>query len=210
MKILHLFYDLLNLYGEYGNLCVLERGLKEKGTEVTVDKLSIGDEFDFSQYDFIYIGSGTERNQKVALEYLMPYKEAISEALSNGKIILATGNAFEMFGKSITDCNKKEYQALGLFDFYTEESDKRTVTDAKSKCKFCEDTLIGFINKASEIKGIKNPFCEMLEGAGNTADDKNEGIHEGNFYGTHLIGPVLVRNPALLTFFVKLLSDNKQ
>lgn len=209
MKILHLFYDLLNLYGEYGNLCVLERGLKEKGIEVTVDKLSIGDELDFSQYDLIYIGSGTERNQKVSLQYLMPYKKALSEALDSGKIILATGNAFEMFGKTITDCNKKEYEALGLFDFYTEESDQRTVTDAKSKCKFCEDTLIGFINKASEIKGIKNSFCEMLDGAGNTADDKNEGIHEGNFYGTHLIGPVLVRNPALLQHFVELLSEKQ-
>ncbi len=209
MKILHLFYDLLNLYGEYGNLCVLERGLKEKGIEVTVDKLSIGDEFDFSQYDLIYIGSGTERNQKVALEYLIPYKKALSEALDSGKIILATGNAFEMFGKTITDCNKKEYEALGLFDFYTEESDQRTVTDAKSKCKFCEDTLIGFINKASEIKGIKNSFCDMLEGCGNTSDDKNEGIHEGNFYGTHLIGPLLVRNPALLQHFVELLSEKQ-
>ncbi len=206
MKILHLFYDLLNLYGEYGNLCVLERGISEKGIEVTVDKLSIGDEFDFSQYDLIYIGSGTERNQKVALQYLMPYKEALSEALNSGITILATGNAFEMFGKTITDCDKKEYQALHIFDFYTEESDKRTVTDAKSKCRFCEDTLIGFINKASDIKGIKNPFCEMLEGAGNTADDKNEGIQEGNFYGTHFIGPVLVRNPALLRYFVEMLS----
>ncbi|MBE6880172.1 MAG: glutamine amidotransferase [Ruminococcaceae bacterium] len=209
MKILHLFYDLLNLYGEYGNLCVLERGLKEKGIEVTVDKLSIGEEFDFSQYDLIYIGSGTERNQKVALQYLMPYKKALSKALDSGKTVLATGNSFEMFGKTITDCNKKEYEALGLFDFYTEESDQRTVTDAKSKCKFCEDTLIGFINKASEIKGIKNPFCEMLEGCGNTADDKNEGIQEGNFYGTHLIGPVLVRNPALLQHFVELLSEKQ-
>lgn len=206
MKILHLFYDLLNLYGEYGNLCVLERGLSEKGIEVAIDKLSIGDEFDFSQYDLIYIGSGTERNQKVALQYLMSYKEAIAEALNNGTVILATGNAFEMFGKTITDCDKKEYQALHIFDFYTEESDKRTVTDAKSRCPFCEDTLIGFINKASEIKGIKNPFCEMLEGAGNTADDKNEGIQETNFYGTHLIGPVLVRNPALLQYFVEMLS----
>ena len=68
MKILHLFYDLLNLYGEYGNLCVLERGLKEKGTEVTVDKLSIGDEIDFSQcaevlavncnFNYVEIGQG--------------------------------------------------------------------------------------------------------------------------------------------------------
>ena len=207
MKILHLFYDLLNLYGEYGNLCVLERGLAEKGAEVTKDLLSIGDEIDFSKYDFIYIGSGTEKNQKVALNYLLGYKDDIRKAIENGTVFLATGNSFEMFGNKITDCNKNEYTALEIFNFYTEESDQRTVTDAKSKCSLCEKELIGFINKASDIKGIKNPFCEMLEGCGNTPDDKAEGILEGKFYGTHLIGPVLVRNPELCEYFVRLLSE---
>ena len=56
MKILHLYYDLMNLYGEYGNVVVLAKHLEDQGEEVIVDKKTIGDQIDFTQYDFIYCG----------------------------------------------------------------------------------------------------------------------------------------------------------
>ena len=69
MKILHLFDDLMNLYGEYANTLALQRAVSEKGRAAEIERRSVGDELSFSEYDFIYIGSGTEKNQKVALEY---------------------------------------------------------------------------------------------------------------------------------------------
>ena len=74
MKILHLFHNLMNLYGEYANTLALKRELENRGVSVTLEKQSVGDKIDFSDADFIYIGSGTEKNQKVALEALKPFK----------------------------------------------------------------------------------------------------------------------------------------
>ena len=204
MKILHLFHDLMNLYGDYANVLALERALTGKGAETEIIRRSVGDNLYFSEFDFIYIGSGTERSQKAALEYLRDYADAFKGAADSGALILATGNSFEMFGRKITDRDKKVHNGLGLFDFITEEGSERIVTD--SVVEFEGHELIGFVNKSSGIYGIKEPLFTVKKGAGNSPKDAAaEGIHIGNFYGTHIIGPLLIRNPSVAEYFAELL-----
>ncbi|MCH5324555.1 MAG: glutamine amidotransferase [Eubacterium sp.] len=198
MRLLHLLYDFCNLYGDYGNILAMQRTLFCKD----IDRISAQDmsgEIDFTQYDFIYIGSATEKNQHIALELLRPHTDALAAALEGGTIMLATGNSFEMFGKSITDSDGVTYQGLGMFDFYTKETDERIVTDQKAQ--FNDIQVIGFVNKCSLIYGIDSPMFTVSEGVGNNEEDKGEGIIKGNFYGTHLIGPLLIRNEKLAAYF---------
>lgn len=207
MKILHLFHDLMNLYGEYANTLALQRAVSEKGRAAEIERLSIGDKLSFSEYDLIYIGSGTEKNQKVALEYLRPYADEIKSALADGKLLLATGNSFEMFGESIADRYGKEYGGLRLFDFTVTESAKRIVEDIVAD--FEQQRVIGFINKSSEAEGIKNPLFVIKQGVGNGEGSPNvEGIREGGFYGTHIIGPLLIRNKCMADYFAEQLTQN--
>lgn len=208
MKILHLFHDLMNLYGDYANVLALERALTEKGAKPETVRRSVGDNLYFSEFDFIYIGSGTERSQKAALDYLRGYSDAFESAAKSGAVILATGNSFEMFGRRITDRDKNEYKGLELFDFVTEEGTERIVTD--SAVKFEGRGLIGFVNKASNIYGIREPLFTVEQGAGNNYKDSvSEGIHVGNFFGTHIIGPLLIRNPFMAEYFAELLLSRE-
>ena len=57
MKILHLYYDIMNLYGDYGNVSVLERVLNQSGADCEIVKKSLGDSFDFNDCDFVFMGS---------------------------------------------------------------------------------------------------------------------------------------------------------
>ena len=206
MKILHLFPDLMNLYGEYANTLALQKSLSEKGRAAEIEKLSIDDTFDFSDCDLIYIGSGTEKNQKVALEYLRPYTEQLKAALDGGKLILATGNSFEMFGGKITDRNGKEHEGLKLFGFTVTEGTERIVEDVSAE--FEENKVIGFINKASKIEGVEKPFFVIKQGTGNSGSTPNvEGIRQGGFYGTHIIGPLLMRNKCMADYFAQQLIE---
>ena len=206
MKILHLFHDLMNLYGEYANTLALQKALTEKGRAAEIEKLSIDDTFDFSDFDLIYIGSGTEKNQKVALEYLRPYAEQLKTALDGGKLILATGNSFEMFGEKIIDRNGKDHEGLKLFGFTVTEGAERIVEDVSAE--FEENKVIGFINKASKIEGVESPFFVIKQGVGNSDSSPNvEGIRQGGFYGTHIIGPLLMRNKCMADYFAEQLID---
>ena len=70
-KLLHLYDDVMNLYGEYANVAVLARYLRDLGFQVQVETLSLYETKDISGYDFYYMGSGTERKQKLAMTQLM-------------------------------------------------------------------------------------------------------------------------------------------
>ncbi len=198
MKILHLYHDMMNLYGEYANLLILERCLRELGHEVQIHTLSMGETKDISGYDLYFMGAGTERKQKLALEALRPYGEALQKAQAEGKVFLFTGNSFELLGKSIKDANGKVYTCLGIFPYETEEGDRRIVGDALGSCPLFADPIVGFMNKCSKTTGVKIPLFTLKMGFGNEAKCGGEGVYEGNFFGTHLTGPVLMKNPAML------------
>ncbi len=210
IRILHLYHDLLNLYGEYGNVSAVERYLKNQGVDVKVDKLSLYDHVDFSSYDFIYLGSGTEEKQLKALDDLKNNKSDIVSAYENGTVILATGNSFEIFGKSITSPDGTKTDGLSWFDMETTVTDKqRTLTDEVCTAEFLTSQCVGFINKASETKSHEKPMFSVDFGAGNSKQIKEEGIVKGNFYGTHLTGPCLIKNPHLLVYFASLIAKKK-
>ena len=229
IKILHLYHDLMNLYGEYGNIAVLCRYLKDAGIETQLDKMSVGDSFNISDYDFVYCGAGTERNQKVALADLLLHKDELKQYADNNKVALFTGNSLEMLGKNIYDRNGDSFDALGFADFCTYQggasydsyiksnpndnelikNDTRITGDVIFKADFMEKKLVGFVNKCGFIKGNFNPLFEVVYGIGNSRTDKSDGVRINNILGTYLTGPVLVKNPDMLDYVVSLITDGK-
>ncbi len=206
MKILHLYYDIMNLYGEYANISAVERILEKSGIDVQTDKLSLADNANFADYDFIYIGSGTENNQKLVLADFVKYKEQLQNYIDSGKPVLMTGNSFEMLGKSITDCNGKVYDGLGMFDFtVTEQNKKRVTGDIIYTTNLINKPVVGFVNKCSELTGIENTLFSVEMGLANNSDSKKEGLIYKNLFGTHVTGPILIKNPALLECISKLI-----
>lgn len=206
MKLLHLYHDIMNLYGDYANILAMQRILEKSGEEVTVDRLSLGDEVVLSDYDFIFIGSGTEKNQKTVLTDLANYKDQLKAYIASDKPLLMTGNSFEMLGKSITDGVGQSHDGLALYDFnVTEERSKRYTNDIICTADFLDEPLVGFINKSSMINGIKAPLFKITFGIGNNDAEAVEGITEHHFYGTHITGPILEKNPHFLTYMARLI-----
>ena len=205
MKILHLYHDIMNLYGEYANVAALKRMLEKNDVICEIDKLSVNDELQFMDYDFIYVGSGTENNQKYILEHLKNYKEDLKAYMEAGKFLLMTGNSFEIMGKELKSAKGKVYTGLQLFDFSVTEQEKtRDTADAIFIQENKERALVGFVNKCSTIHGIDTPLFQVKMGLGNEKSGQSEGIRYKNFYGTHLTGPILIKNPY---FLMELASD---
>ena len=70
-KIAYLYYDLMNLYGENGNIRYLEKKLKEQDIDLQIELLSIPDKIDYKKYDFYYIGAGSEKNEIIVLKDML-------------------------------------------------------------------------------------------------------------------------------------------
>jgi len=208
-RILHMYYDLMSLYGDWANVEVLALELRSRGVEAVIDKMSVGDGVDVEAYSFVYIGSGTERSLVACLSDIMRFREPLLGGIDNGLHVLATGNSHEIFGRTVMDSKGVCHEALGLLDFETVQGAGRVAGDCVCKASFLDDKLIGFINRASQGQegNVQRPFENEL---GPGADDKSEseGIQYKNLLGTYLTGPVLVRNPPLMRYFAdKLIGD---
>lgn len=204
MKILHLYYDIMNLYGDYGNVSVLERIITQSKTDCEVVKKSLGDSVDFNDYDFVFIGSGTEKNQKLVLGDFKRLSDGFKEYVEADKPALLTGNSFEMLGKSITDCDGTQHSGLGMFDFtVTEQNKTRMTADAIFTCDFLDRPLVGFVNKCSQIEGITDHAFTVRRGLADNDSCKTEGLKYKNLIGTHLTGPVVVKNPHFAEYLAK-------
>jgi len=202
IRLFHLYSDRMDLYGEYANIKMLTRAIEKAGYPVKIEKRGIVDVLDFSSADMIYIGSGTEAKAKTGLAHLVKNKSAFLSAYKAGTPILLTGNAMEFAGRSVTDAAGKTYEALGLAPFLTKEGDKRLVNDEIVTLK--GEKLVGFINKSSQITGNDRPLFEVSFGLGDADGSKGEGWHGENLFATHLIGPLLVKNPGFLYDFASL------
>lgn len=207
MKLLHLYPDLMNLYGDNGNLRALERRLADQGEEVGIDRLDPGQVPDFNGYDFIYMGPGTERSQKAALGLLRPHAEALKAAMERGVHGLLIGNASSMLGKEVVDGTGKVWPGLGLLDFAAKETRERYTGDAIVRHPSLDRPLVGFLNKCESWEGHVGPLFQTVMGQGDFPGGSGEGFLAHNFLGTHLIGPVLVKNPHFHNWLLKRLLD---
>lgn len=207
ITILHLYPDVMSLYGEYANIAVLRRHLEKLGATVTVRQLLCDDEPRFEDADLIYMGAGTERTQKYVLTLLAGQGPALRAAVDAGALVFFTGSAMETLGQSVTDAAGTVHPALGLADFVTEETDRRSPVDVIAQTDLIGTPVVGFMNKCSLTHGVSSPlFPRLLLGFGNDAELGPEGYAGGSVFATHITGPVLVKNPALLDWSIRRLA----
>lgn len=202
IKIAHLYYDLMNYYGEQGNVLALKTAIEYAGFKVNVKTLSVDDEIDFEKYDIFYMGMGTKRNQEIVRKDILKYKDKIENVIDK-KMFIMTGNSYELFGKKIDD--KK---CLGVFNFESRTTD-RIVGEQVFKSDIIKETIIGFQNRFSS-NNIKDDYLfKVIKGTGNDSESKVEGIHKNNFFGTYLLGPILIRNPYFKDALLKYIGIDK-
>ena len=215
IKILYLYPDMLELYGDYGNIQVLKYRLESRGYSAIIDKYSIGDTApNFSDYDIVFAGGGADNEQSILAEDLIKYKCNIKEAIQNGVFFLLICGAYQLFGKYYKGVDGNIIPGLEIFDYYTEAN-----PDRKKRCignivietslNDFNTKIIGFENHGGQTFNISNPFGKVLFGNGNKFEDSEEGYFHDNVIATYLHGPLLSKNPKLADYIIKYCLDRK-
>ncbi|MBU5625895.1 hypothetical protein KQI82_02950 [Oscillibacter sp. MSJ-2] len=204
MKLVHLYPDLCSLYGDWANVAVVQRHLTDLGLEVQVERCASCRQSDFSGADFVFMGASTEKSQKAVLEDFRCCGDALRRAAEDGVPMLFTGCSFELLGEDVTDASGSVHSCLGLSPFHSVEGTKRIVGDVYGATGLYDAPVVGFMNKCSRITGVETPLLTGLSlGFGNSDDLGPEGLLLRHVAGTHLTGPVLVKNPRLLRWFLE-------
>lgn len=202
LKICHLYPDILNLYGDRGNVICMEKRLQWRGIDCRVERLPVGSSGSLAGFDLVFVGSGQDFDRKLLLSDLRRGRGAeIKAAIEDGVTFLAINGGFRMLGNYSEDPKGEKTEYIGALDLHVKESDKRVTGNFKFQC--CAEAggslVVGFENHSGSVilgSGVK-PLGKLISGHGNNSGDGAEGVIYKNVFGTHSHGPVLPKNPAL-------------
>ena len=210
LQIEILFPEVCNCFGDPYNAEYLRLTLPDAifhATALTEEPLFVS-----SEPDIILIGSMSERTQRRVCEKLRPYAERLRSLALEGTVILATGNASDVFGKKIEYVTENlSADGLGIFDF-TAETDWFRRRNAKTIGDFEGITVTGFRSQFSHQRGDNSgcAFLSVERGPGLDENSKFEGWRLGGLIATQLLGPILPLNPLFCEYLLKSRGSDAQ
>ncbi len=214
LRIVHLFPDLLNLYGDGGNVKVLKKRCEWRGIPAEVVSVRYGQSVDLSEADIVFLGGGPDREQKLASEVLHSMKDSLGAYLEAGGALLSICGGYQILGKRWL-LGDEEVEGLSLIDIETLRAGKgfnRLIDNIMLSSSLATMPVVGYENHAGRTylgKGVK-PFGKVVSsvGSGNNDNDKEDGVIYKNSIGTYLHGPLLGKNPEIADFLIERAVEN--
>lgn len=212
MKICHLYPDLLDLYGDRGNIMALSVRSQWRGLESEVQMVSLGEPIDFQTLDILFIGGGSDREQSILVEDLMKREQELRAAIEDGLVVLAICGGYQLLGQYYQITDGTRIPGLGILDLWTIAGPKRLIGNVVVDCSGRQfplstlSTLVGFENHSGKTflgSGLQ-PLGKVLHGNGNNGEDGGEGVRYKNVFGTYLHGPLLPKNPHFADLLLEL------
>ena len=200
LKICHLYPDVLNLYGDGGNIRCLMQRLKWRGLEAELVKMPIGSRESLAGVDLVFIGGGQDFEQQVLLEDLHRGRDKeLCAAIADGVTVLAICGGYQMLGAYYETYDGQRCDFIGALDLYTVGARKRMIGNYMFRVDDAIGgmTVVGFENHSGRTRlgsGVQ-PLGAVLAGFGNNGEDGTEGAHYKNVFGTYSHGPMLPKNP---------------
>ncbi len=205
LRICHLYPDLLNLYGDRGNIAVLVRRAQWRGIAVEVAEVPVGAPLRAGVHDLFFIGGGEDRQQALAARDLQSGKgDVLREAVEAGAVLLAVCGGYQLMGHVYRPAEGEDLPGVGLLDLTTSHPGKRhprlignIVVRWEPPAPGAPSTLVGFENHGGRTRlgpGAR-PLGRVVAGGGNNGEDGTEGAVYRHAFGTYLHGPLLPKNP---------------
>ena len=203
LTIGHLYPDLLNLYGDRGNIACLMKRCAWRGIEAQTVEFNTGDEIDFQDLDIVLLGGGSDREQRIVCKNLLAIREQFKGYVEENGVVIAVCGGYQLLGKYYKT-DEGPIEGLGLVDIYTEQGEGRLIDNIVLESSVCEMPVVGFENHGGRTFINDNtPFGKVLYGAGNDGESGYEGVVYKNVIGTYLHGPLLPKNPQVCDWLIQ-------
>ncbi|WP_368293920.1 type 1 glutamine amidotransferase [Dehalobacter sp. TBBPA1] len=229
LTIFHLYPDLLDLYGDRGNVLALAARCRWRGIDVEIRRISLGEEMDFSEADILFLGGGSDREQSLLVQDLSTRSSELKAAIDDGLVMLTICGGYQLLGLYYQTGDGKKIPGLGILDFYTIAGNKRLIGNVivemapellssvsgnilrQTDGVEVFNTMVGFENHSGKtyLGSELNSLGRALRGYGNNGEDLQEGVWYKNVFGTYLHGPLLPKNPHITDLLLGLATKRK-
>ncbi len=198
-----LYPDLMNIYGDRGNILTLLKRAEWHGFEPELVELQRGPARNMDQIDIFFFGGGQDREQALIYDDLKQFKqESLQRAVSNGAQVLAVCGGYQLLGHYYQTAEGDRFDGIGLLDVTTQAGKKRFIGDVVVQASIeglRPTSLVGFENHSGRtfLGANAMPLGRIVMGHGNNGSDKTEGAVQRGIIGTYLHGSLLPKNPQL-------------
>lgn len=206
----HLYPDLLNLYGDRGNIQCMMKRCQWRGIEAQTISFEIEDEIDFSKLDIVLLGGGSDREQMLVCNRLKSIREDFKKYVEDNGVVIAVCGGFQLLGNYYATADGI-IEGLGIVDLETDRgTDYRLIDNIVLESDLFSMPVVGFENHGGRTN-IKNnkPLGKVIYGSGNDGKSGYEGVVYKNVIGTYLHGPLLPKNPQVCDYLIKKALERK-
>ena len=201
LRIAHLYPELLNLYGDGGNILVMRKRLAWRGIGCEVDEVHVDDRPNFSGVDIAFIGGGSDREQKIVCDHLLAEQAELAAFVEDGGVLLAVCGGYQLLGHSYL-MGDETVEGLSLVDLFTDRGSPRLIGNI---------AVVGYENHGGRThlgNGVE-PMGRVLHGHGNDGQTGAEGCLYKNVVGTYVHGPLLPKNPGVADYLLSRALERK-
>lgn len=207
MKIVigYLYGDLMNIYGDTGNIIALQKRAQWRGIEVEVKNISVGDKLKSGEVDIYFFGGGQDQAQElVSRDLVLSIKgKIIKQEVERGVPLLAICGGYQLLGEYYKPFSGPKLPGVELFPAYTVASGQRMIGNIVIDSKFGK--LVGFENHSGKtyLRKDAKQLGGGISGFGNNGEDKTEGCVYKNAIGCYMHGSLLPKNPELADWLLQ-------
>ncbi len=200
IRACHLYGNLLNTYGDNGNMLMLAYQAKQLGVTFTSEIISVYEEFHPDNYDFVFFGGGQDFEQLIVSKDLQTKKEPLTRYIEEEGVMLAICGGYQMLGHYYMGAHGEKIPGISALDHYTLSQDNnRFIGDVEIYNEAFNESYEGFENHNGKTylgKG-ERPLGVVKVGYGNNGEDQTEGAIYKNTFCSYFHGPLLARNEHL-------------
>ncbi len=203
LRLVHLYPELLNLYGDSGNILVLRRRMEWRGITCEVEEVHTSDHPSFVDADIAFVGGGSDREQRIVCDYLLEVRGELAAFVEDGGVVGAVCGGYQLLGHSYL-MGDEEVRGLSLVDLYTDRGTPRLIGNIAVESRISPQPIVGFENHGGRTHlgvGVE-PMGKVLHGFGNDGKTGEEGCLYKNVVGTYVHGPLLPKNPGVADYLI--------
>ena len=213
LRICHLYGNLMNTYGDNGNLLMLQHRAKKLGYEVETTLISLEEDFNPDDFDIVMFGGGQDYEQTVVAKDLQKKKDALIQYIEDNGVVVAICGGFQLLGRYYVNASGERLNGISAIDVYTNgQFPNRLIGDVEIVNEEFGETYLGYENHIGRTYLGKNmkPLGKVVKGYGNNEEDHVEGCHYKNVFCSYFHGPILVRNQHLADRIIETAAERQR
>ena len=213
LRVCHLYGNLMNTYGDNGNLLMLQHHAKKLGYEVETTLISLEEDFNAEDFDIVMFGGGQDFEQTVVAKDLQNKKESLIQYIEDNGVVVAICGGFQLLGRYYVNASGERLNGISAIDVCTNgQFPSRLIGDIEIFNEEFGETYLGYENHIGRTYLGKNmkPLGKVVKGFGNNEEDHVEGCHYKNVFCSYFHGPILVRNQHLADRIIETAAERQR